>query len=106
MGFTRFQRFRLIKFPQLVQIIMPVYKGEIVSLLKETAIVGYISIQDLTRAGVIIRSLTYEPFFPLVLTAIIYLVVAYTLIFLLTFIEHKTDPKLRPRVLKGVVEQE
>ena len=106
MGFTRFERFRYIKFPQLVQIIMPVYKGEIVSLLKETAIVGYISIQDLTRAGVIIRSLTYEPFFPLVLTAVIYLVVAYTLIFLLTFIEHKTDPKLRPRVLKGVVEQE
>ena len=51
MGFTRFQRFRLIKFPQLVQIIMPVYKGEIVSLLKETAIVGYISIQDLYFSG-------------------------------------------------------
>ena len=106
MGFTRFQRFRLIKFPQLVQIIMPIYKGEIVSLLKETAIVGYISIQDLTRAGVIIRSLTYEPFFPLILTSIIYLVVAYTLIYFLTFLEHKTDPKLRPRVLKGVIEQE
>ena len=105
MGFSRFQRFRLIVFPQVVRIIMPVYKGEIVSLLKETAIVGYIAIEDLTKMSDIIRSRTYDAFFPLIMTTIIYLVVAYGLIYIMTFLEHRTDPKLRPRRLKGVVEQ-
>ena len=104
MGFSRFQRFRLIVFPQVVRIIMPVYKGEIVSLLKETAIVGYIAIEDLTKMSDIIRSRTYDAFFPLIMTTIIYLIVAYGLIFLMTFLERRTDPKLRPRRLKGVVE--
>ena len=106
MGFTRFQRFRLITFPQVVRIVMPVYKGELVDLLKSTAIVGYIAIEDLTKMSDLIRSRTYEAFFPLILTSIIYLAIAYSIIYMLTFIEKRTDPKLRSRRLKGVVEQE
>jgi len=44
-------------------------------LVKATAIVGYIAIQDLTRAGDIIRSRTYDAYFPLLFVALIYLIV-------------------------------
>lgn len=56
---------------------IPVYKQEIVSLLKSTSIVGYIAIQDLTEMSDIIRSRTYEAFFPLIATAMICFILAW-----------------------------
>ncbi|MGN1106893.1 MAG: hypothetical protein ACI4RH_09590, partial [Huintestinicola sp.] len=67
-----------------------------------TSIVGYIAIQDLTKASDIIRSRTYEAFFPLITTAIIYFAVTYIFIVLLNVLEKKIDPKRRKRTLKGV----
>jgi len=56
---------------------MPVYQGEIVSLLKGTSVVGYIAVADMTRASDLIRSRTFDAFFPLILTAVIYFLVAW-----------------------------
>jgi polar amino acid transport system substrate-binding protein len=53
---------------------VPAYKGEIISLIKATAIVGYIAVQDLTKMGDIIRSRTYEAFFPLITVTVIYFI--------------------------------
>ena len=58
---------------------MPVYKGEAVSLFKNTSIVGYIAIQDLTKASDLIRSRTFDAFFPLIVISIIYFVLAWLL---------------------------
>lgn len=58
--------------PQAVINILPVYAGEVISMVKQTSVAGYISIMDLTRVSDIIRSRTYEAFFPLIATAIIY----------------------------------
>ena len=63
---------------------------------------GYIAIQDLTKVSDIIRSRTYEAFFPLIATAIIYFVVTYIFIVLLNVLEKKIDPKRRKRVVRGV----
>ena len=52
---------------------------EFISLLKETAISGYIGLQDLTKGGDIIRSQTFEAFIPLVAVALIYLVMVLLL---------------------------
>ena len=41
---------------------------------KATAIVGYIAVQDLTKMGDIVRSRTYEAFFPLIAVTAIYFV--------------------------------
>ena len=102
MGFTKVQTFMKIVVPQALKYIIPVYTGEFISMMKMTSVVGYIAIQDLTKMGDIIRSRTYEAFFPLISTALIYLVVAWLLIFLLSYLEDKIDPKRRPRTLKGV----
>ena len=77
LGFTPRQTFLKIVLPQVVRAVMPVYQGEIVSLLKGTSIVGYIAVADMTRASDLIRSRTFDAFFPLIVTAIIYFVVAW-----------------------------
>ena len=77
LGFTHRQTFFKIVMPQVVKAMMPVYQGEIISLLKGTSIVGYIAVADMTRASDLIRSRTFDAFFPLILTALIYFLVAW-----------------------------
>lgn len=83
LGFTKIQTFFFIVLPQAVRNMMPVYIGEIISLLKSTSIVGYIAIIDMTKASDIIRSRTFDAFFPLVVVALIYLAIAWALSLLL-----------------------
>lgn len=103
-GYSRIRTFFKITFPQAARHFLPVYKGEFISLVKMTSVVGYIAIQDLTKMSDIIRSRTYEAFFPLIATAVIYFILAYLLTLVLNFIEFKIDPKRRKRKLKGVKE--
>jgi polar amino acid transport system substrate-binding protein len=93
MGFTKVQTFRFIILPQTIQRIVPVYKGEFISLVKMTSVVGYIAVQDLTKAGDIIRSRTFDAFFPLVMVAILYFFISWLLTLSLEFIERATNPR-------------
>ena len=102
-GFNKIQVFTKITFPQAARHVLPVFKGEFISMLKMTSVVGYIAIQDLTKISDIIRSRTYEAFFPLLATALIYFVIAYAMAYLLSRVEMSVDPKQRERVVKGVV---
>ena len=77
LGFTPRQTFFKIVLPQVIKAVMPVYQGEIISLLKGTSIVGYIAVADMTRASDLIRSRTFDAFFPLIVTAIIYFLMAW-----------------------------
>ncbi len=101
-GFNNVQTFIRITLPQAAKQFIPVYKGEFISMVKMTSVVGYIAIQDLTKMSDIIRSRTYEAFFPLIVTAGIYFIIAYGLASLLSIIEVQVDPKFRKRVIKGV----
>ncbi len=85
MGFSAYQTFIHIILPQALKRIIPVLKGEIITLLKTTSIVGYIAVQDLTKASDLIRARTFDPFFPLVLIAIIYFLLSKLLTVLLDF---------------------
>lgn len=104
LGVRKNKTFYKIILPQAMPYILPQYKGELVSLIKATAIVGYIAVEDLTRTGDLIRSRTYEAFFPLIAVAIIYFLMARILIFVVGRIEIRIDPKRRKRedILKGV----
>ncbi|MBR1788068.1 MAG: ABC transporter permease subunit [Bacteroidaceae bacterium] len=84
LGYTQRQTFFRIVLPQVVRAVMPVYQGEVVSLLKGTSIVGYIAVTDMTRASDLIRSRTFDAFFPLLVTALIYFLVAWVIGLLLT----------------------
>jgi polar amino acid transport system substrate-binding protein len=82
-GFTATGAFLTVTLPQAVKIALQPYLSHFVSLVKETAIVGYVAIQDLMRASDIIRSRTYDAYFPLLFAAFIYLIV--TTVFILIF---------------------
>ncbi len=84
LGYTRRQTFFRIVLPQVIKSVMPVYQGEVISLLKGTSIVGYIAVADMTRASDLIRSRTFDAFFPLIVSAIIYFLMAWLIGLLLS----------------------
>ena len=61
--------------PQAFKNVLPALANEFVVLLKETSVAGWIGIADLTKGGDIIRSQTYNAFFPLIGVAIIYWII-------------------------------
>jgi His/Glu/Gln/Arg/opine family amino acid ABC transporter permease subunit len=92
-GFSKIQTFIYIIMPQAIRRVLSVYKGEVISLVKMTSIVGYIAVQDLTKASDIIRSRTFDAFFPLLMTAVLYFAISALLLQLLDGVEHLTDPR-------------
>ena len=90
LGFTPVKTFYHIVMPQAFKQVLPVYKGELISLVKMTSIVGYIAVQDLTKVGDIIRSRTFDAFFPLLMVAILYFLLSWVFALVLDFIGRKT----------------
>ena len=105
LGFGKIDLYRRIIMPQAVAHVLPLYKGEIVSLMKMTSIVGYIAIQDLTKAGDIIRSRTYEAFFPLIAVALIYFLLSSLIGFIISHIAESINPKRRKIRLPRTAEE-
>ncbi len=105
LGYSRNQAFFRIILPQAMKMFVPVYSAEIVGLIKSTSVVGYIAVNDLTKMGDIIRSNTYEAFFPLIAVAVIYFMITWGAVMLLGILKRKTEPKRRKNrnILKGVV---
>lgn len=89
LGLSKNQTMTHIILPQAVKNILPAYVNEFVVLIKETAIVGYIAVEDLTKAGDIIRSRTFDAFVPLITVALIYLVMTMLLTKLFQYVERR-----------------
>ena len=100
MGFSKVNTFLFIILPQTIQRILPVYKGEFISLVKMTSIVGYIAVQDLTKASDIIRSRTFDAFFPLIMVAVLYFMISWVLMQSIEYVERVTDPKYKRKKRK------
>ena len=83
LGFNYVQTMVHIVIPQTVKATLPTLLNEVIALLKETSVAGYVGIMDLTKAGDLIRGRTFEAFMPLIAVAIIYLftVVVLTKVF-------------------------
>ncbi|MBQ6259498.1 MAG: ABC transporter permease subunit [Lachnospiraceae bacterium] len=106
LGYSNRKTFFKIILPQALRHVLPSYKGEVVSLIKATAIVGYIAVQDLTKMGDIVRSRTYEAFFPLIAVTIIYFVLEWLVGLIISRISVDINPKRRrpEKILKGIKE--
>ena len=89
LGFTPAQTFYNIVMPQAFKQVLPIYKGEVISLVKMTSIVGYIAVQDLTKVGDIIRSRTFDAFFPLIMVAVLYFILSWIFATILDLIGKK-----------------
>ncbi len=104
LGFSDRSTFYRIILPQALPHILPAFRSEIVTLIKATAVVGYITVQDLTKMGDIVRSRTYEAFFPLIAVTVIYFLLEGLLAFLVGRIQIRVNPRRRKQenILKGV----
>ena len=104
LGFSDMRAFFTVILPQAALHFMPAYKSSIVELVKATAVVGYIAVQDLTKMGDIVRSRTYEAFFPLIAVAVIYFVLAGGLNFFTRLLHNKLKPENRKaaEILRGI----
>ena len=102
LGFTPARGFVKVIMPQAMTHILPVYSGQMVGLLKMTSIAGYISVMELTKVSDIIRSRTFDAFFPLITTAVIYFLLSNILIKLLGLAGGSVSKKQGGRLMKGV----
>ncbi|MDD2221152.1 MAG: amino acid ABC transporter permease [Clostridia bacterium] len=89
LGLSSAQTMRHIVLPQAIKNVLPALGNEFIVLFKETAIVGYIAIVDLTRAADIIRGQSYEAFIPLFTAAAMYLIIVIILTQLLKVFERR-----------------
>ena len=94
LGMSRLQTTVHVILPQAMKNILPAIGNEMIALLKETAVAGYVAVQDLTRAGNLIRNNTFDAFNPLMVVALTYLAIVVALTRLLAVLEkrlHKGD---------------
>lgn len=89
LGLSRGLTMRHIILPQSIRIAIPSLFNEFIMLLKETSIVGFIGLMDLTKASDFIRSRTYSAFFPLLIVAVIYLMIVTVLTAFFTRLERR-----------------
>ena len=91
LGLSSAQTMMLVVLPQSVRIVIPSLFNEFIMLLKETSVVGFIGLADLTKAGDFIRSRTFSAFFPLMTVAVMYFVI----VSLLTRVFGRVERRLR-----------
>ena len=89
LGLSKAQTMMSIIVPQAVKNIFPAMCNEFITLIKETAIVGYVGLVVIQKAGDFIKSATYEAFMPLIATAIIYFVIIKVLTIGLGMVEKR-----------------
>lgn len=95
LGFSYIRTMFTIIIPQSIRNIIPMLLNELITLLKETSICGYIALNDLTRGAYIIQSRTFSPFMPLIAIAIIYLGMVLLLTLLVKLIERRLSKNAR-----------
>lgn len=86
LGFSKWQTMRYIVLPQALRIGMPAFKFQAVATMKGTSVVGYVAVQDLTLATQVIRGSTGMDLLPLLITTLIYFLLAWLLNKLLDYI--------------------
>lgn len=74
LGLSRHQTLFKIILPQAVKAVLPTYASEFIVLIKETSVASFIAVMDMTKAGDMIRSATYNAWIPLLSCAVIYLI--------------------------------
>lgn len=91
LGMNRLQAMGHVVLPQAVKNLLPAIGNEMIALLKETSVAGYVAVQDLTRGANLIRNNTFDAYNPLLVTAAVYL----TLVVVMTKLLGRLERKLR-----------
>ena len=91
LGLSAAATMRFIVLPQAFKNVLPALSNELIALLKETSIVGYVAVMDITKAAQLVRARTFDAFFPLLAVAFFYLLC----VMLLTVFQKKLEKSLQ-----------
>ena len=89
LGFSYAQTMVNIVMPQAIKNVLPTLGNEFIVLMKETSVAGYIALEDLTKAGEVIRSRTYSAMMPFLAVALLYLIMVMFFTYLLKLFERR-----------------
>ncbi len=89
LGLTQFSTMLHIVLPQALKNVLPALGNEFIAVLKETSVIGYLGVIDLTRAAEIVISQTADVYFPYISIALVYLALVYGLSAVLKYFERK-----------------
>lgn len=89
LGLTYGQTMRLIILPQAIKNIVPMIGNEFIALIKETSVVSFIAVVDLTKAFRQIGDATYEYIIPYVMLALCYLLLVLLITYLIKLLERR-----------------
>ena len=96
LGMSKGQAMAKIILPQAIKYILPAIGNELIALLKETSVAGYVAVVDVTKAATNIRNKSYDAVNPILVLALVYLVLVVVLTQLLGILERrlrKSDAK-------------
>ena len=91
LGLSAASTMRLIILPQAFKNVLPALSNEVIALIKETSIVGYVAVTDLTKAAALVRARTFDAFVPLLFVAAAYLF----MVIVLTFFQRRLERNLQ-----------
>jgi polar amino acid transport system substrate-binding protein len=94
LGYNRWIAFFHVILPQALNVVLETYLSEVIALIKNTSIVGYVSVTDITRSSDIIRGRTYDALFPLIVVAAVSVLVAVLLLPVLQIYGHSMNETL------------
>lgn len=89
-GLSRWQTIRFVIIPQALRLVIPAWSNEPIALLKTSAVVFLIAVQDLMARGRRVATITYDPIGSYIAVAVIYLVIVFAMNALLKWLERKT----------------
>ncbi len=89
LGFSKAQTMQLIVLPQAFKNILPAIGNEMIALLKETSVAGYVAVVEITKAGNQIKNTTYDQINPILAVALLYLIMVVGMTKLLSVLERR-----------------
>ena len=104
LGFSERRAYLKFILPQVVTVFFPTYRKALIDMMLSTAIVGYVTVQDLTRVGDLIRARTFDAFVPLIVVSIIYLLLSWIMMKAIGALLTRLNPRNRKleKILKGI----
>jgi His/Glu/Gln/Arg/opine family amino acid ABC transporter permease subunit len=91
----KFTFFRKVILPQAAAYLAKPFREEIIRLVELTTVVGYVSVWDLTKVVDWIRGRTYESFFPIAFATLLYFILSFSLIAVISFLSKKFEASFR-----------
>ena len=91
LGMSKIQAMYKIVMPQAIRNILPAIGNELITLVKETSVAGYVGVMDLTKMGERAKAITFDAVNPLLVVAVTYLIIVIGLTRLLGVAERRLN---------------